>query len=85
MKDSAKNRDPERARSRAVADLRCAARKVGIVEARRILAELSLEIGVHQHEYRVAAAPGHPARCQCGAALDMRETRALGLTWRDAQ
>lgn len=40
MKHTDKNRDPERAKKRAVADLRCAARKVGMSEAIRIMAEL---------------------------------------------
>lgn len=43
MKDADKNRDPERARKRAVADLRCAARKIGIGSACRALLELAAD------------------------------------------
>jgi hypothetical protein len=43
MKDAEKDRDPSKARKRAVADLRCAVRKLGADEARRILEEVAAE------------------------------------------
>lgn len=43
MKHSEKNRDPERARKRAVADLRCAVRKLGTAAAIEILREMVRE------------------------------------------
>lgn len=43
MRNADKNRDPERARKRARADLRCAARKLGGAEALVVLAEVSEE------------------------------------------
>lgn len=43
MNDSAKNRDPERAKARAVNDLRCAVRKLGVARAQELLDELKAE------------------------------------------
>ena len=40
MNDADKNRDQGRALKRATADLRCAARKLGAVDALRVLTEL---------------------------------------------
>jgi len=45
MKDMDKNRDPEKARKRAKGDLRCAARKLGIDAAIKLLQELKAEKG----------------------------------------
>ena len=41
MKDKDKNRDPERARKRAVADARCALRKLGLLEDLETLSALT--------------------------------------------
>lgn len=43
MKNAEKDRDPAKARKRATADMRCAVRKLGLEEARRILEELERE------------------------------------------
>lgn len=44
MKDSEKNRDPKRARKRAVADLRCAVKKLGLEAAQAVFTELMEEV-----------------------------------------
>jgi hypothetical protein len=53
MKRSEVNKCPERAYKRARGDLRCAAKKLGIPEARKVLAELAQELD----DAELAAAP----------------------------
>jgi len=48
MKDSEKNRDPERASARAVSDARCALRKLGLLA--ELAAAVALLRGAEDHE-----------------------------------